>query len=111
MVFTNHSACVSVLSTAHASAKIARWALTIQKLNLTLKHRAGKLNCNADALSRNSVPESESGICRCGDGIMSVTLVMIVMMVVVSVTLVTMSVVDVVFIMTVVVTLVVCYAW
>ena len=39
IVFTDHSACVSVLSTACPSGKIARWALTIQELNLTLKQR------------------------------------------------------------------------
>ena len=64
-VFTDHSACVSVLSTARPSGKIARWALTIQELNLTLKHRAGKLNCNADALSRNPVANFEQDCCFC----------------------------------------------
>ena len=54
-VFTDHSACVSVLSSARPSGKLARWALTLQELDLTLKHRAGKLNANADALSRNPI--------------------------------------------------------
>ena len=58
----------SVLSTARPSGKIARWALTIQELNLTLKHRAGKLNANADAFSRNPIPESENDICCCDVG-------------------------------------------
>ena len=62
IVFTDHSACVSVLSTARPSGKIAYWALKIQELNLTLKHRAGKLNTNADALSRNPIPESQNDI-------------------------------------------------
>ena len=53
IVYTDHSACVSVLSSARPSGKLARWALTIQELNLIIKHRAGKLNANADALSRN----------------------------------------------------------
>ena len=68
-VFTDHSACVSVLGTARPSGKIARWALTMQELNLTLKHQAGKLNSNADALSRNPISESrsEDGVC-CYDG-------------------------------------------
>ena len=65
IVFTDHSACVSVLSTARPSGKIARWALTVQELNLTLKYRAGKLNSNADALSRNPISESGNGICCC----------------------------------------------
>ena len=81
IVFTDHSACVSVLRTARPSGKIARWALTVQELNLTLKHRAGKLNSNADALSRNPITEPDhdtrcdgSRVCnsggdRCDDGV------------------------------------------
>jgi hypothetical protein len=53
IVYTDHSACVSVLNSARPSGKLARWALTIQELNLIIEHRAGKLNANADALSRN----------------------------------------------------------
>ena len=68
IVFTDHSACVSVLSTARSSGKIARWALTIQELNLILKHRAGKYNTNADALSRNPTPEPHNESCRHGVG-------------------------------------------
>ena len=36
---------------------MARWALTIQELNLEIKHRSGKSNSNADALSRNPIAE------------------------------------------------------
>ena len=78
IVFTDHSACVSVLRTARPSGKIARWALRVQELNLTLKHRAGKLNSNADALSRNPIDHDtrcdgsrvrNSGGDRCDDGV------------------------------------------
>ena len=55
VAFTDHSACVSLLNTPHPSAKLARWAMTIQEMNLTIKHRSGKTNTNADALSRNPV--------------------------------------------------------
>ena len=75
VVFTDHSVCVSVLSTAPPSGNIARWALTIQELNLILKHRAGKYNTNADALSCNPIPKPESqscgrcvGDCQCDPG-------------------------------------------
>ena len=51
-VYTNHSACVLVL-TARPSGKITWWDLTTQELNLTFKHRAGKRNSNANALSCN----------------------------------------------------------
>lgn len=57
-VFTDHSACVSVLGTARPAGKKVCWALTMQELNLTLKHCSGKLNSNADALSRNPVLDS-----------------------------------------------------
>ena len=42
------------------SGKLARWALTIQEMNLTLKHCSGRQNVNADALSRNPVTDSNS---------------------------------------------------
>ena len=58
-VYTDHSASVSVLSTVRPSGKIVQRALTIQGLNLTFRHWAGKLNCNADALSCN--PTSTGG--------------------------------------------------
>ena len=53
IVYTDHSACLSLLNTPRPSGKLARWALTIQEMNLTLKHRSGRQNVNADALSRN----------------------------------------------------------
>ena len=41
------------INCAHPSAKLARWALIVQELDLEIKHRSGKSNANADALSRN----------------------------------------------------------
>lgn len=52
-MFTDHSTCVSVLNSARPTGKLKRWALTIHELNLIIKHRAGKLNISADALSHN----------------------------------------------------------
>ena len=51
IVYTDNSACVSVLGTARPSGKIA--------------HRAGKLNSNADALSHNPTSTC-GGECCCG---------------------------------------------
>ena len=51
-IYTDHAACLSILNTAKPSGKLARWALTIQEMDLTIKHKAGKKNGNADALSR-----------------------------------------------------------
>ena len=52
VVYTDHAACLSILNTKKPSGKLARWALTIQEMDLTIKHKAGKRNGNADALSR-----------------------------------------------------------
>ena len=57
-VYTDHAACLSILNSARPSGKLAHWALTIQEMDLTIKHKAGRENSNADALSRNPV---ESG--------------------------------------------------
>ena len=58
VVYIDHSACLSLLNTPRPSGKLAHWALTIQEMNLTLKHRSGRQNVNADALSRNPVTNS-----------------------------------------------------
>ena len=54
-VFTDHSACTSLLKAPHPSVKLARWAMAVQDLNLEIKHRSGKSNSNTDTLSRNPV--------------------------------------------------------
>ena len=48
----DHSACISFLNHPRPSGKLARWAMT---MDLVIKHRSGKSNTNADALSRNPV--------------------------------------------------------
>ena len=55
-VYTDHSALKALLNTPHPSGKLARWGMAIQELDLTIYHRAGKHNSNADALSRAPVP-------------------------------------------------------
>ena len=58
-VFTDHSACLSLLKSPNPSAKLARQAF--QDLNLDIKYRSGKANVNADALSCNhSKPDSSN---------------------------------------------------
>ena len=49
-VYTDHAACLSILNTARPSGKLARWALTIQEM---IKHKAGKRNGNAFAISKS----------------------------------------------------------
>ena len=57
-VLTDHAACVSLLNCARPSTKLARWAMIIQELDLEIKHRSGRSNASADALSRNPAPEA-----------------------------------------------------
>ena len=57
-VFTDHVALKSLLNTPQPSGKLARWGMAIQELDLTISHRAGKHNANADALSRSPLPHS-----------------------------------------------------
>lgn len=57
-VYTDHIACLSILNTARPSGKLARWALTVQEMDLT---KSGKTNTNADALSRCPADEIQIG--------------------------------------------------
>ena len=51
-VYTDHSALTSLLNTPQPSGKLARWGMAIQELDLKIRHRPGRSNANADALSR-----------------------------------------------------------
>ena len=57
IVYTDHSACLSAMSSARLSGKLARWTLTIQEL---IKHHGGKLNANADVVSHNPCTVQDS---------------------------------------------------
>ena len=59
IIFTDHAACTSLLTNQHPSPKLARWSMTIQELDLDIRHRSGKSNLVADALSRNPLPTAE----------------------------------------------------
>ena len=61
-MYTDHSACLSLLNTPRPSGKLARWAMTVQEMNLTLKHRSGRQNANADVLSRNPLSEEAKSV-------------------------------------------------
>ena len=64
LVYTDHAACLSILNTARPSGKLARWALTIQGMDITIKHKSGKRNINADALSHCPADESRISTVR-----------------------------------------------
>ena len=57
-VFIDHEALKALLNTPHPSGKLARWGLALQEVNLTIHYRPGRMNANADALSR--YPQLES---------------------------------------------------
>ena len=54
-VLTDHAACLSLPNTPRPSAKLARWTMAIQELDLEIKHRSGWTSASADALSRHPV--------------------------------------------------------
>ena len=58
-VYTDHTACLAILNTPRPSGKLARWALTIQEMDISIKHKAGKKHINADVLSRSPPKESQ----------------------------------------------------
>ena len=53
-MLTDHASSLSFLNTPKPSAKLARWAMAIQEMDLEIKYRSGRSNAGADALSRRS---------------------------------------------------------
>lgn len=51
-VETDHNPLKYLTLTTRHSAKLTRWALALQRYDLTIEHRKGRDNGNADALSR-----------------------------------------------------------
>ena len=57
-MLTDHAACTSLLNSSNRSAKLARWAMIIQEMDLDIQYQPKNTNHSADALSRNPVVES-----------------------------------------------------
>lgn len=55
-VVTDHNPLKFLTLTSPQSARLTRWALALQKFNVTIEHKKGALNTNADALSRLVAP-------------------------------------------------------
>ena len=49
--------------TAVWQAGSARWGMAVQELDVTILHRVGKQNANADALSQSPLPDSSPTPC------------------------------------------------
>ena len=67
VMYTDHQALKSLLNTPQPSGKLAQWGMALQEMDLTIQHRSGKYNLNADALSRcplNQATEGDSSLPR-----------------------------------------------
>ena len=56
-VYTDHEALKAPLNTPRPSGKLARWGMALPELDIEIFYRPGKVNSNADALSRSPLPE------------------------------------------------------
>ena len=53
------AACTSLLTAKNPSSKLVRWAMSVQELDLDIRHRSGKSNQVAEVLSRNPIAVSQ----------------------------------------------------
>lgn len=51
-VVTDHYPLKFLALSTPQSTRLTRWVLALQRYNLTIEHKKGQLNANADALSR-----------------------------------------------------------
>ena len=58
IVYTDHAPLRSMLRAQHPSGKLARWSQSLCEFDLELRYRPGRVNFNADALSRAPVDKS-----------------------------------------------------
>ena len=52
VIHTDHKSLKWLMSLKDPTGRLARWSLLLQQYDFEIKHRAGKANANADALSR-----------------------------------------------------------
>ena len=57
VVYTDHAPLKAMLKAKHTTGKLARWAGVIAELDLEIRYRPGRVNSNADALSRSPLEE------------------------------------------------------
>lgn len=51
-LYTDHNPLTYLVQSVPKSGKLTRWALALQRYDISVKHRSGKSNANADCLSR-----------------------------------------------------------
>ena len=59
-VYTDHNPLTSLRGLKDTGGRLTRWLLYLQQFDLTVKYRAGKLNGNADGMSRRQCDTLES---------------------------------------------------
>ncbi len=59
IVYTDHRACTSLLSSSHLNRRLMRMALKLQGREVDVRYRPGKDNTNADGLSRQDWDEHD----------------------------------------------------
>ena len=59
VVFTDHSPLLSMLKVQHPSGKLATWSQSLSEFDLEVRFRPGRVNSNADALSRAPVCDDD----------------------------------------------------
>ena len=63
-VYTDHEALKALLNTPRPSGKLARWGMALQELDIEIFYQPGKVNSNADALSRSPLQEGVPSYCE-----------------------------------------------
>lgn len=59
-IITDHRPLCWIRSAKDPTSRLTRWRLALEEYDFEIMYKAGKLNVNADALSRNPVPEDIS---------------------------------------------------
>ena len=60
--YPDHAALTSLMNLKNPLGKLARWGMAVQEISLKIRYWPGRVNENADALSRAPVPSNEENL-------------------------------------------------